>query len=112
MALGLITWLLTGIRLETTDVVSSAVTMLIVAVIFGIVNAVVKPLAETLGGCMVLLTLGLFLWVINAAMLVLTSWISGQFGLGWSVDGWGTAFLGSALLSFISLFTHKFTEKD
>ena len=47
----------------------------------------------------VLLTLGLFLIVINALMLWLTSWISDQVNLGWSVDGFWTAVLGSIIVS-------------
>lgn len=111
MALGLVTYLLTGISLSTTDAVSSAITLVVIAAIFGIVNAIVKPLAQVFSGCLILLSFGLFLWVINAAMLMLTSWLAGQFGLGWHVADWSSAFLGSLILSVISLVTQQGTER-
>lgn len=103
MALGLVTWLLTGIRLDTADAIESALTLLGVGLLFGVVNAVVKPLVTTLGGCMIVLTLGLFTWLINAAMLLLTSWLAGQVGLGWHVDDWRAALIGALVLSIISV---------
>jgi putative membrane protein len=50
-----------------------------------------------------LLSLGLFSFVINALMLMLTSWISGEFSLGFHVQGFKPAFFGALIISFVSL---------
>ena len=62
--------------------------------VFGILNAIIKPIFQLVTIPLVLLTLGLFLIVINACMLLLTSWLAGLFGLGWNVDGFWTALFG------------------
>ena len=89
------------------------ITLLVVALIFGIVNAIVKPIFTLVTACVVLLTLGLFLLVINALMLLLTSWLSDQFNLGWHVDGFWTAVLGSIIISIVSFILNAFIpDKD
>jgi putative membrane protein len=70
--------------------------LLCVAIVFAVVNTIVKPIPA------VLLTLGLFLLVINALMLWLTSWLSTALGLGFHVDGLGAAFLGSIVVSLVA----------
>jgi putative membrane protein len=62
-------------------------TLALVALIFGVVNALVRPLLELLTCPLVLLTLGLFTFVVNALMLMLTSWLADQFNLGFHVNG-------------------------
>ncbi|MGP3955992.1 phage holin family protein [Nonomuraea sp. 3N208] len=77
--------------------------LLLVALIFGIVNAIVKPIVKALGCAIIVLTLGLFLLVINAAMLLLTSWISGQFDIPFHVDNfYPAAFWGAIIVSVVS----------
>ncbi|NUO56282.1 MAG: phage holin family protein, partial [Hamadaea sp.] len=74
--------------------------LLLVALIFGIVNAIVKPIVKALGCAVIVLTLGLFLLVINAAMLLLTSWIAGQFDIPFHVDDfYPSAFWGAIIIS-------------
>ena len=70
------------------------VTLLLVGVVFGVVNAIVRPVVTILSIPFIILTLGLLIFVINALMLLLTSWLSGQLGLGFHVDGFWTAVLG------------------
>ncbi|MEU0568336.1 phage holin family protein [Nonomuraea sp. NPDC005983] len=78
-------------------------TLLIVALIFGVINAIVKPIVKTLGCALIVLTLGLFLLVINAAMLLLTSWIAGQFSVPFRVDNfYPAAFWGAIIISVVS----------
>jgi putative membrane protein len=78
-------------------------TLLLVALIFGIVNAIVKPIVKALGCAFIVLTLGLFLLVINAAMLLLTSWISGQLDIPFHVDNfYPAAFWGAIVISVVS----------
>jgi putative membrane protein len=112
-ALALATWLLSGITLTAPTTERKVLTLLIVALIFGVVNAIVKPIFTLVTAIAVVLTLGLFLIVINALMLLLTSWISDQFNLGWSVEGFWTAVLGSIIVSVISFIVNAFIpEKD
>jgi putative membrane protein len=112
-ALALATWLLSGITLTAPTTGRKVLTLLIVALIFGIVNAIVKPIFTLVTAVAVLLTLGLFLIVINALMLLLTSWLSDQFNLGWSVDGFWTALLGSIIVSIVSFVLNAFIpDKD
>ncbi|MDR0436038.1 MAG: phage holin family protein [Propionibacteriaceae bacterium] len=96
--------------------VRGVLTMLIVGALFGILNAVVRPLFKVLTGCIVLLTFGLFLFVINATMLVLTAWVCRQFGLAWHLDfSWtfdgviGLA-LATLIVSFVSFLAAKFID--
>lgn len=110
MALALVTFLVTGIRFEYSDALSGTLQMLGVAAIFSLMNSVVKPFLQFFGTCFIILTFGLFLWVINAAMLMLTSWAAGLFGLGWYVDGWGTAFVGALLLTIVSMIATAVTS--
>lgn len=77
---------------------------LMVALLFGLVNATVRPLLSLLTCPLVLVTLGLFLFVINAMMLLLTGWLSAQFNLGFRVDGFWPAFWAGLLIGLVSLF--------
>lgn len=95
-------WLVPGISLESSSTMDKIITLLVVAAILGVVNAVVKPFAQIVGFCFVVLTLGLFLLVINGLMLMLVSWVSGQFGLGFHVDGFWPAFFGAIIISIAS----------
>ncbi|WIY82673.1 phage holin family protein [Propionimicrobium sp. PCR01-08-3] len=95
--------LLPGISVQTQGSQAAAIgTFILIAAIIGLVNTIVKPLAQALSGCLILLTLGLFLLVVNAAMLILSSWICAQLGIGFAVDGWGTALIGSIIISVVS----------
>ncbi|GAA4991889.1 putative membrane protein [Nonomuraea thailandensis] len=77
--------------------------LLLVALIFGIVNAIVKPIVKALGCAVIVLTLGLFLLVINAAMLYLTSWIAGELDIPFHVDNfYPAAFWGAVIVSLVS----------
>jgi len=81
----------------------SWLSLLIVALIFGLINAVVRPLLKLLTCPLVLLTLGLFIFVINALMLWLTSTLSVSFGLGFHVSGFAAAFWGALVVSIVSV---------
>jgi putative membrane protein len=78
------------------------VQILVVAALFGIVNATLKPLLTVLTCPFVLLTLGFFLLVINALLLLFLSWLSAQLDLGFRVDGFGPAFWAGLLISVVS----------
>ncbi len=99
LATALAVWLVPGISLTATATGEKIMTLIIVAIIFGLVNAVVRPLITIAGACLVVLTLGLFLFVINALMLMLTGWLSTKLGFGFEVDGFWWAMLGSIIIS-------------
>jgi putative membrane protein len=99
-ALAAAAWLLDGIRFTGGN--DEVLTLLGVAAIFGLVNAVVAPVIKLLSLPFIILTLGLLLWVINAAMLLLTAAIAEELGLGFEVDGVWAALLGALVISVVS----------
>lgn len=102
LATGLAAWLIPGIEVSGSDDSAIALTLLGVAVLIGAVNALVKPLVTAVSSCLVILTFGLFLLVINALMLQLAAWLAGQLGLGFQVRGFWPALFGSIVISFVS----------
>lgn len=82
------------------------------ALIFGLVNALVRPLLKLLTCPLILLTLGLFTLVINTVMLYLTAWLGGQFGLGLSISNFVAAFLGALIISVISAILSLMIHDD
>lgn len=71
--------------------------------IFAIVNALLRPLAMLVSCCLVVFTFGLFVVVVNAAMLGATAWAAGQLGLNFTVDGFWSAVWGALVISAVSL---------
>mgnify|MGYP001788927171 CR=1 FL=1 len=110
-ALAVATWLLPGIVLADGDLGSRSITLFVVAAIFGVVNSVVKPLFKFVSAPLILLSLGLFLLVINAALLLLVSWVAGQLNLGWQVTDWGAAVWGGLIVSVVSFILNAFFNK-
>jgi putative membrane protein len=92
-ALWVTTVIVPGIHIE-----SSVGSFLIVAMIFGLVNVFVKPFVSLLSLPVTIITLGLFTYIINALMLMLTAWIAGN---AMSIEGQGLAHLGWALIGSV-----------
>jgi putative membrane protein len=103
VALGIAAWLVSGITLEGATTGRRILTLLVVAAIFGVVNAFVKPVLQWLSCLFIALTLGLFLFVINAVMLLLTSWITGKLDVQFHVDGFWSALLGSLIITAVGI---------
>ena len=82
--------------------------LLVVALIFGVLNACVRPVLTLLALPLLILTLGLFTFVLNAFMLWMTGAVSGALGLGFHVDGFWAAFLGALVVSVVSLILSFF----
>lgn len=101
LATAVAVWLVPGIHLGDGDTSDKVIALLLVALIFGVINAIVKPIVTVVSTCLVVVTLGLFLLVINAGMLMLTSWLAGNFGLGFHVDGFWPALWGSLIISIV-----------
>ena len=102
LATALAAWLVPGIDVIGETDSGRLVSVLVAAALFGVVNTVVKPIFQFLSACLIVLTLGLFLLVINALMLMLTSWLSQQFGTGIIVDGFWPALFGSIIISLVA----------
>jgi putative membrane protein len=85
-----------------------------VALVFGLVNVVVKPVVKLLAFPLFILTLGLITLVINALMLLLTSWLANKLDLAFHVEGFGTAVIGALIVSIVSWALHVILpdEKD
>jgi putative membrane protein len=99
--------LLSGIRFDGASHGSAELSdkigpLLFVALIMGLVNAVVRPVVKVLSLPLVLLTLGLFLLVINALMLFVTEGLAGLFDLGFHVDGFWTAVGGAIVITVVT----------
>ncbi len=82
---------------------SSVVAILITALIFGLVNALIRPLVVLLTCPLLILTLGLGTLLVNTAMFALAGWIGRQFGVGFTIDGFWSAFLGALIVSVVSV---------
>ena len=74
-----------------------------VALVFGILNAIVRPILFFFSLPLLIVTLGLFTFVLNAIVLLLTSALSSRLGLGFTVDGFGAAFWGAIVISVVSI---------
>mgnify|MGYP001470763684 CR=1 FL=1 len=74
------------------------------ALIFGIVNVIIRPLLVVMSCPLLILTLGLGTLIINTAMFVLAGWIGTQFNVGFTVDNFVSAFLGALITSIVSFF--------
>jgi putative membrane protein len=101
VALAAAAWLVDGIRVADGQ---GWMAVALMALIFGLVNALIRPLVKLLTCLINIFTLGLFTLVINALMLWLSSWIAGQLGVGFSVDGFWPALLGSLIITIVSFF--------
>jgi putative membrane protein len=103
VALWITTLVLSGIELGGDTAVKKIGTLLIVAAIFGIVNAVLRPIIKVLGCWAYVLTLGLVAFLVNGALFMFTSWLAGKLDLPFHVDEfWPTAVLGALLVAVIS----------
>ncbi|CBG71683.1 MULTISPECIES: phage holin family protein [Streptomyces] len=101
-ALAVAVWLLDKITLTGDNTGKEIATLLLVALVFGLVNALVKPLVQVLTLPLFIVTLGLFTLVVNALMLLLTSWLADVLDLSFHVEGFWTAVLGGLIISIVS----------
>ena len=107
VALAVAAWLLDGIRFTgpihgQAEIKEKLVPLLLVALILGVVSSFVKPVLKVLSIPFIILTLGLFLLVINAAMLLLTGWLAEQLDIGFRVHGFWTAVGGAIVITLVT----------
>ena len=112
LAVAFATWLFDGIQISGSTREREVLTLVAVAVIIGVINAFIKPAVTIVSACLVVLTLGLFLLVINALMLMLASWAADQLTLGFHVDGFWTAFFGAIVISIVSAIGYRILEPE
>lgn len=113
LALGTATALLDGIELTGDTTGQQVLTLLLVALVFGVIDSVVAPVVKLLSLPFILLTLGLLLLVINALMLMLTGWVADQLDLGFRVEGFWTAVLGAVIITIATwILEAVFPDKD
>jgi putative membrane protein len=105
----LLRWIINAVALAVAATFVSGIhvdggwlVLALVALIFGLVNALIRPVVTLLTCPLIILTLGLFTLVINAAMLLFASWIAGLLGIGFAVDGFWPAFWGGLVISIVS----------
>ena len=100
-ALAVATAVVPGIELQTASLGSRILTLIGVALIFGVVNAVLKPIVKTVGCVFYVLTLGLVGLVVNGLLLWLTSWVAGQLNLPFHITGFWPAFWGAIIVGVV-----------
>jgi putative membrane protein len=100
-ALGVAHLLVSGIELRGGSDLSKAGTLIAVALIFGVVNAVLKPIVKTIGCLFYVLTLGLIGLVVNGLLLWLCSWVAGKLTLPFHITGFWPAFWGAIIVGIV-----------
>jgi|SRR5690625_749247 len=113
VSIWLTTLIVSGVSVETADDSKweTVLTFLVIGLIFTLVNAIVKPIVKVLTFPLFLLTFGLFTLVVNALMLMLTSWITKQTEFGLHVDGFWWAVGGSIIISLFSFVISAIVDR-
>jgi putative membrane protein len=111
-ALGVAAWVVPGIVVAGHSDASKAETLLAVAVIFGVINAVLKPVIKTVGCAFYVLTLGLVALVVNGLLLWLASYVAGQLKLPFHVTGFVAAIEGALIVGVITWVLHLVLGDD
>lgn len=112
-ALAVAAWFLDGISFEGADWEAKLVPVALVSLILTVVTMFVAPVIKFLSLPFIILTIGLFLLVVNAAMLLLTAWIADQGDVGFTVDGFWNALIGALIITLVgSLINTVLFEDD
>jgi putative membrane protein len=111
-ALGVAIWVIPNITLPGDSTSREVLSLILVALVFGVVNWLVKPVVKVLSFPLFILTLGLITLVVNALMLLLTSWLAGKLDLEFHVDGFWTAVVGGLIVSIVSWALHVVLPDD
>lgn len=107
-------WLINALALYIVDYIVSGIsfdrwqTLLVAALVIGIINSLIKPVAHLIALPITLLTLGIFALIVNTAMLALAAVIVP----GFTIAGFWSAFFGAILLSIVSTFLHSMIRED
>lgn len=102
VGLWIATIIVSGITVSGKGTAADVLTLLLVAIIFGLVNAVIKPLVKIFGCLFYVVTLGLIAFVVNALLFLLVDWLAGLLHLPFNVDGFWSAFWGAIIVGVVS----------
>ena len=102
VALWITTLVVPGISVSGSTAGRTMLTILAVAAIFGLVNAILKPIIKVVGCVFYILTLGLISFVVNALLFLFVDWLSGELDLPFTVDGFWPAFWGAIVMAVVS----------
>ncbi len=102
VALWVATALLAGITVSGSSAWGNVLTLIAIAIIFGLVNAVLKPIIKVLGCLFYIVTLGLIAFVVNALLFLLVSWLADLLNLPFHVDGFWSALWGAIIVGVVS----------
>src|SRR5262245_29436008 len=106
ISLWVATLIVPGIEVTAPSTASGIGTLLVVALIFGLVNVFLKPIIKIIGCPLYILTLGLFGLLVNALLFLLVDWIANGLGLPFDVDGFWPAFWGAIVVSIVGFVLH------
>lgn len=102
VALWVTTKVVSGIDVTGSSTGKNLLTLLLVALIFGVVNAIIKPIVKLVGCVFYLLTLGLISFFVNALLFLLVDWVAGLLELPFHIDGFWPAFWGAIVMGLVS----------
>jgi putative membrane protein len=102
VALWITTLIVSGIEITASTTTRSILTLIAVALIFGLVNAILKPVIHLLGCVFYVITLGLFALFVNAMLFLLVDWLAGVFKLPFEIHGFWPAFWGAIVMTVVS----------
>ena len=108
VALAVATALVPGIELRAGTTLSKVLTLVVVALIVGIINTFLKPIIKGIGCLFYILTLGLIGLVVNGLLLWLTSWVAGKLSLPFHVTGFWAAFWGAIIVGIVGWLLNMF----
>lgn len=109
LALFAAAYIIPGIRVLDTD---AWMVYALMALILGLVNALIRPILRMLSCPLIILTLGVFLLAINGVSFLIAARIAEALGVGFFVDGFGAAFLGALVVSLITFFLNMFIKEN
>ncbi len=113
VAFWLATLVIPGISLDTGSIGEAVTTLVLVAAIFGVVNAVLQPIIKTVGCGLYLLTLGLIALVVNGLLFLLTGWIADRVGLPFEVESfWPAGVLGALFVGVVTWLLGLIMDRD
>lgn len=113
VALAVAAWFIDGIRFTgSTETSEKIVPLLVVALILGVITSFVKPVLQILSIPFIIVTLGLFLLVINAVVLMLTGWLAGQLDVDFEVTGFWPAVGGAVVITIVTWIVDALIGSD